>query len=254
MENLQYNNGNIAYDVFGEGEPIVFIHGFGLDSRVWKPQVQFLSKEYKVITYDLRGFGNSSIPDNKYSHVDDLKKLLDHLNVESANLVGHSFGSAISIDFALKYPKLVEKLILIAPSISGYNKENKLWKELSELGRKEDIVGIKEKILSHNMFEGFKKGSEELELIERIIKDYKGWHFLRNDPREEMNSIERLEELNLPIKIIIGNKDSDIQMEVVEKLRKEVNAKIEVIENSGHMVNLEKPDIVNDLISSFTVL
>jgi pimeloyl-ACP methyl ester carboxylesterase len=69
-----------------------------------------------------------------------------------------------------------------------------------------------------------------------------------------MNSIERLEELNLPIKIIIGNKDSDIQMEVVEKLRKEVNAKIEVIENSGHMVNLEKPDIVNDLISSFTVL
>jgi pimeloyl-ACP methyl ester carboxylesterase len=220
---------------------------------MWKPQVEFLSKGFKVITYDLRGFGNSSIPNNsKYSHVDDLKELLKHLGVDRVSIIGHSFGSAIAVDFTLKYPKMVDKIVLIAPSLSGYYSENKLWEELREFGKKGDTESIREEILSHKMFKNLR--NENKELIQRIIRDYKAWHFLHRDPREDRDAMNRLRELNLPVKIIMGSEDSDIQKEVIEKLRKDANAKIEIIEDSGHMVNLEKPHIVNNLISSFTVL
>lgn len=68
MSKFHYNGGEIDYSVKGEGDPIVLIHGFGLDGRIWNKQVEELSKTNKVITYDLRGFGKSSLPSAKYDH------------------------------------------------------------------------------------------------------------------------------------------------------------------------------------------
>ena len=87
MPILNHNNGSINYGVKGEGDTIVLIHGFGLDSRIWEKQVEELSKTNKVITYDMRGFGKSSLPNGRYSHTEDLNQLLKELNIHKAKIL-----------------------------------------------------------------------------------------------------------------------------------------------------------------------
>lgn len=70
---LTYNDGQIYYEVIGSGDPIIFLHGFTLDHTTWKPQVEYFSKNYQVITYDARGFGKSSLPKSSYDHAADLQ-------------------------------------------------------------------------------------------------------------------------------------------------------------------------------------
>lgn len=128
MPILNHNNGNINYEVRGEGDPIVLIHGFALDSRIWEKQVEELSKTNKVITYDLRGFGKSSLPNGKYSHTEDLHELLKELNIQDPKIVGHSFGGEIAVEYALNYPNEVNNLVLISPSLRGV-KVNSEWED-----------------------------------------------------------------------------------------------------------------------------
>ena len=68
-------------------------------------KVEELSKTNKVITYDLRGFGKSSLPNGKYSHIEDLHELLKELNIQNTKIVGHSFGGEVAVEYALKYPQ-----------------------------------------------------------------------------------------------------------------------------------------------------
>jgi len=86
----------IYYESIGDGDPMVFIHADGLDSRMWEQQVAHFSKNYRVIVYDIRGFGKSDIPsDQTYSFVEDLSLLLSHLNISKAHLVGLSQSSGL---------------------------------------------------------------------------------------------------------------------------------------------------------------
>lgn len=142
MPILNHNNGDINYEVNGEGDPIVLIHGFGLDSRIWGKHVEELSKSNKVITYDLRGFGKSSLPSGTYSHSEDLHELLKELNIQNPKIVGHSFGGEIAVEYALRYPNEVNNLVLISPS----RRDVKLipeWEIYKELGKAGDIEGLR---------------------------------------------------------------------------------------------------------------
>ncbi|MBU0976511.1 alpha/beta hydrolase, partial [Patescibacteria group bacterium] len=82
---FDHNNGKIWYQTAGTGKPIVFIHGFTLDHRMWDTQVASLRGKHKIVTYDMRGFGKSSIPSSSYSHQDDLQSLLGHLSIKKAH-------------------------------------------------------------------------------------------------------------------------------------------------------------------------
>jgi pimeloyl-ACP methyl ester carboxylesterase len=183
MPKLKVDNGEISYSVYGEDNTntIVLIHGFALDSRIWKPQVEELSKKFKVVTYDLQGFGKSSIPKGEYDHVKDLHSLLTHLKVEKARIVGHSHGGSVATHYALEHKDMVKNLILLSPSLHGYHVHNPLGKELQDLGKKGDREGIKKKMLEHDMLKRFSKESEEYKLLTTFISDYSCWHFLNKD-------------------------------------------------------------------------
>ncbi len=244
MSFFKYNGGDIYYSVVGEGEPIVFIHGFGLDSRMWKPQVQELSTNYRVITYDLRGFGKSSVPVDKYSHVGDLHTLLQHLGINTSSLVGHSFGGEIAIQFTLEYPDIVNRLVLISSSLSGYSFENSSWNVLKELGRKGKLSEIRNQMLNHKMVKELEDNTEAKELVTTMLKEYSCWHFLNKDPREDDDSMsmDRLGEIEIPVNIIVGGDDSKAQKEIAQILDSRIpKSTLTVIENAGHMVNLENP-------------
>lgn len=115
------------YEEQGSGEPLVLIRGLGSDLQAWAPQVEGLSKHFRVITYDNRGAGRSGAPDRPYSiagMADDLAALLDALGIDSASVLGFSMGGMVAQEFALKHPTRLNKLILLATSagLDGYSR------------------------------------------------------------------------------------------------------------------------------------
>ncbi len=112
---------DLYYQINGEGHPIVLLHSGGTDLRDWTYLTPLLTKDYKVVTFDVRGIGKSPSPNEKANYFEDLLLLIDHLELEKATLVGHSIGGQIATEFALHYPEKVKDLILIAPSLSGFN-------------------------------------------------------------------------------------------------------------------------------------
>jgi len=110
------NDINLCYEMRGNGEPLFLIHGFGSKKEVFIGQFQVLAKKYKVIRFDNRGSGKSDRPDMPYSmemFVEDIKALMDYLNIKKAHFLGYSLGGMIVQNFILKYPERVNKLILI---------------------------------------------------------------------------------------------------------------------------------------------
>ena len=108
----------LCYKLRGEGYPVFFIHGFA-KKEFWIGQVSALSNQFKVIWFDNRGVGASDRPNIPYTMemlVEDLKGLMDHLNIQTAHLIGHSLGSFIAQNFVLKYPERVKRLILLSTS------------------------------------------------------------------------------------------------------------------------------------------
>ena len=119
---LDVPGGSIVYDdTGGSAPPIVFLHGAFMDRRTWDRQVEFFAERYRVIRYDLRPFGESTRPDQAYVVPDDLLRLLDHLKIDRATLIGHSFGGAAALDFTLLYPGRVENLVLVSAPPNGLN-------------------------------------------------------------------------------------------------------------------------------------
>jgi len=252
MAILKHNNGEIYYSVVGRGESIIFIHGFGLDSRMWRPQVEELSKTHQVIAYDLRGFGRSSLPIAVYSHVDDLNALIGHLGVSVVALVGHSFGGEIALNYTIKYPEKIKNLFLIASSLSGYPFENILWEKLMELGKDSNIHEIKKRLLNHEIFDSLEDKAEVTNRVKRILKDYSCWHFLNKDLKkvEESDSMSQLEQIDIPVSIIIGEEDVKAQKEIAKILDKNLSkSTLNSIKDAGHMVNLEEPEKVSNIIN-----
>ncbi len=106
--------GGTAYVDCGDGEPLVLIHGVGLNRHVWQPQLEAFCNDYRVITFDTLGHGNSRIPTADVAlddYLEQLAELLDRLELDSVNLCGHSMGALITLGFSLKYPHRARRII-----------------------------------------------------------------------------------------------------------------------------------------------
>jgi 3-oxoadipate enol-lactonase len=109
-----------AEDTGGDGTPLVLVHADWTDSGIWDRLVPLLRERYRVIRYDLRGFGRSSRPTQPFTRLGDLEALLGHLGIEQAVTVGHSGGGGTVLGLALHRPRRVSGLVLIAPGIHDY--------------------------------------------------------------------------------------------------------------------------------------
>ena len=122
MAFLNINGININYEIKGEGESLIFIHGLGSSGRDWEYQVNDFATKYKVITFDLRGHGQSDKPNEPYTismFANDSAKLIEQLSSEPVHMVGHSLGGMVAFQLVVDYPKLVKSLTIVnsAPAV-----------------------------------------------------------------------------------------------------------------------------------------
>jgi pimeloyl-ACP methyl ester carboxylesterase len=259
------NGTSLYYEITGKGTPIVFLHGFTCDHRNWDSQVKYFSKKYKVITYDARGHGQSSMPDTvPYSYTDDLAALMDYLKIEKAVVVGHSMGGAPAFFYAFDHPERVLALVLAEGGpyisdtslISPKNRHDFFsgFSYVYNVFQKEGIEKARAAWLTINPIKTAAENPLSSELIKAMINDYSGWHWQNRD-RQKSNpdgTPELLGKLKTPTLIITG----DLSHEAIKQLASAQdtyipNSKKVVLSNSNHMLNLENPDQFNQELMNF---
>jgi 3-oxoadipate enol-lactonase len=256
----EVNGAQLYYDIRGEGEPIILIPGFTLDTRMWEPQMKALSPNYQVVRYDLRGSGKSAPPTTApYARYDDLKALMDYLQFEQAHILGLSVGGAIAVDFVLAYPERALSLIPVDVSaLGGYEWPDQLsswFAPVYKAGEQGDVKAAKKLWLSMGWFDEARKRPAVLAQLEAMMYDYTGWHFQHKDPATTLDplALGRLGEIQVPTLVIVGEFDLPFyNIPIADVLVRQIpNAQLMVIQGAGHMSNMEGAEQFNEAVLTF---
>jgi pimeloyl-ACP methyl ester carboxylesterase len=252
----EVNGTRLYYERGGQGPAVILLHGGNLDARMWDDQMPALVKSFTVIRYDIRPYGRSAETEKGFSSVEDLRALMDYLNVKTASLVGLSLGGRIAIDFALTYPDRVGKLVLMGPGLTGYafNPNDETMKPILAKARDGDAAGAMDLWLQHPMMAPAMARPKVAARIREIARDnLQVWQRLPVGERVPTPpASKRLDQIRVPTLLIVGERDvADIQA-IVKLLAEEVKgARTEVIPGAAHMPNMEDPQRVNRLLVEF---
>jgi len=246
------------YEVAGDGPAVVLIHGFGLDMRMWDPQVGPLADRFRVVRYDCRGFGASGPfdPAVPYTHAGDLVALLDHLDIGEAVLAGLSFGGRVALQAALADPARVRGLALLDAVLDGVPWDPESARALDEVARRVQESGVlagREAWLAHPLFAAARERPDLAAALAAMVAGYPGQHWLGQDPhRETRPPIDVLEGICVPALVAVGERDVPGFREMSAVLARRIpGAAYRVVAGAGHMVNMEQPATINDLLISF---
>ena len=235
----------INYMYFGQGdETIVFIHGLSDDINYWSGLSEHLKNRYKILLYDIRGHGKSEFEEfNIEVLVEDLYGLLLKENIEKASLVGFSLGGNIALDFTIRYPEIVEKLVLMA-SFSEFDEQleskfiefrnalNVSFEEFYDVIIKyvlpEDIIDMHCKELE--LIKHEKAKTANIEAILCGVED--GFNF---------NCTSHLQSIDVPTLILVGRDDEIISMNLSQILNNNIkNSRMVVFDNTKHNLLIGK--------------
>ncbi|KYG32989.1 alpha/beta fold hydrolase [Priestia endophytica] len=250
MPKVKINNVELYYEVKGSGNAIVFTHGASWNHRQWKPQIDELAKQYKTITWDVRGHGQSSLPKGKVDSEDfskDLIGLLAHLNVKQVHLCGLSMGGHISLQTAIRHPEFVKSLILIGtPFTNTYNWFEKLFVPINRWSSIFIPMRVMA-IIQARMLSKFNSNNKQYikESVTSIPLNHwiRIWHAVST-----MESGDDLHKINCPTLILQGDHDTMTERQQREMAKRIPLSKLVYIKNAHHATNLDNPTQVNNEI------
>jgi 3-oxoadipate enol-lactonase len=258
MSTILVNNINLYYEVNGTGQPLLFIHGLGSSTRDWELQVQEFSRSYQVITFDLRGHGQSDKPAGPYSmsmFASDTAGLLKTLGIESANVVGLSLGGGIAFQLTADSPALLKTMVIVnsAPEMVVRTFKDKLgvWQRFAIVR----LLGMRRmgEVLSKRLFPKAEHASLQATFVER---------WAENDSRAYQNAMRamigwsvtnRLGLITCPTLVISADQDYT-PVALKEKYTKLIpDAQLVVISDSHHATPVEQPEKFNAALMDFLV-
>jgi pimeloyl-ACP methyl ester carboxylesterase len=249
----------LFYEVKGTGAAVVLIHGGQLDCRMWDDQFTAFSQNFRVIRYDVRGYGGSFQTEMLYSDADDLVGLLDYLKVPKAHVVGLSLGGRIAVDLAVAHPGRVGSLVLAGAGLSGYEPPDgnetdlRMW-NIIKAARDDGPDAATELWLKDPFMAPAMEQPRLAPRLRRVSRENAHcWldnPILQRSPRPP--AATRLEEIKVPTLLVIGDRDVPQIKATGETLQKGIRgSKKVVIEGAGHMVNMEKHEKFNEVVLSF---
>jgi pimeloyl-ACP methyl ester carboxylesterase len=246
------------YEAMGSGEPVVFLHSFTLDARMWDAQFEALARTHRVIRYDARGFGRSEVPraGQAYAHHDDLAALLDRLGAPRAYLVGHGMGGRFALDFAASHPGRARGLILADPVVAGWPWSRAFLEGYAPVvaaGRRGDVAAAKRAWLAHPVFAPAREQPAAMARIERMVADYSGWHFVNEDPARAVSppTLGQLARLDVPALVLVGERDLPDFRQMSDRAARDLRARHVVVRKAGHHTPLEAAGEVTAAITGF---
>jgi 3-oxoadipate enol-lactonase len=247
---------DLFYETEGSGTPVVLIHGFSLDTRMWDPQMPALRDIATLIRVDLRGFGRSTMPAPgiAYSHGGDVLRLLDHLSIASAVVVGLSMGGLVALHLALIAPERVRALVLLDSVLDAVP-----WDPVSErammapehIAATEGVDAAKRLWLEHPFFTPARRDPQLAARLTELVEPYSCFHWTHKDPREPLRPSPhaQLEHIAVPATVVIGALDVPCFHAMAEQLSRRIpGARLITVPDAGHMVNLEAVDAVNTIL------
>jgi pimeloyl-ACP methyl ester carboxylesterase len=257
----------LYYEETGTGTPLVFVHEFAGDSRSWHLQVRFLSRRYRCITFNARGYPPSDVPGDAdaYSQqhaVEDIKAVLDHLGIAKAHICGLSMGGYAVLIFGTTYPDRALSLTVagcgygsVGADRAGFHKDAEL------VARRFEQDGMAK------VAEFYSRGPTRVQFID---KDPRGWQEFHEQfaagsaaghartlrgvqmSRPSVFDLDKpLARLEVPTLIVTGDEDEPCLEPALFMKRKIPAAGLVVIPKSGHTINLEEPEAFNRALLDF---
>jgi 3-oxoadipate enol-lactonase len=255
----EVNGTRLYYEDAGSGEPVVLVHAFTLDTRMWDDQFEVLARGFRVIRYDARGFGKSAAPNpgEAYSNADDLAALLDRLDARRAHVVGLSMGGRFALDYAVTYPDGLRSLVVIDGVIGGWQWSREWiagYAPIVEAARRRDVAQAKSLWLGHPLFAPAREQPQVGARLKQMVDNYSGWHFVNQNPERAVSppALARLAGIRAPALVLVGERDLPDFHRMSERLEREIpGARRSTIAGAGHMANMEAPQAVNKALAGF---
>jgi pimeloyl-ACP methyl ester carboxylesterase len=263
-EYLNLEDGQLYYEVTGNGFPLVLSHAAFLDSRmfdaVWEP----LARHFRVIRYDMRGYGRSSPVTGPLCRRPDVTRLLAHLGIERAHLVGCSNGGEVSLDVALEHPGLVASLTLVDSTPSGFELQGappRYLFEMMDAVQRGDIGNASELQIRiwldgeqrepEQVNPGLRKKALEMNNIPIRQNTFMIADTQPVDPLAPP-AVTRLEQVGCPTLIVVGALDHPEVLRAADEMAARIpNARKVAIKETGHVPSYEQPELFTRYLLEF---
>jgi len=260
------NGARLYCEVEGQGHPIVFSHAGIADHRMWNDQFDAFAARYRVIRYDHRGMGQSSLPAVPYSLAEDIYGLARALGADKAYVIGCSMGGAAALDCALAHPDFVDGLVLVDAGMSGqqYSEEEEaeakaIFGPIEEATERGDFDAANELELKVWVDGPRRRPDQVRPGVRELVREMNLPGFKRAEEFKQAQSqpleppaAGRLGEVRCPTLVIVGDEDlpevfttADLMMAGIPAARKAV------IHDAAHLPSMEKPDEFNRLVLDF---
>lgn len=247
-------------EIVGQGTPLLLIHGWPLDRRIFAPQIATLRRYFSVISYDRRGFGESSGEPDLRRELDDINRLLNSCTDQTVHLLGMSQGARIALRYAVTHPDRLRSLILQGVVIDGVSIAEPVneripttdYAELIQQGRMEKFQNLWQQ---HPMMRVDKENKVAINLLNKILGDYRGADLLNYSEDKYSFSVDimtALKQFKLPALLLTGARETMARKEYASRLLEVLPDVREVIlANSGHLSNLTETEKYNQTIIDF---
>ena len=273
MPSIRTDDGvNLYYEEAGTGTPMVFVHEFAGDYRSWEPQMRHFSRRYRCITYSARGYLPSDVPDNpdRYSQDrvrDDILATLDGLGIDRAHIVGCSMGAFATLHFGMQYCTSAAQaralsLTLVGCGSGAHPAVHRQFKEES--------VQRARAIRHHGMAELAATYGHGPARIQFLAKDPRGFaeyaaQLAEHSAAGSANTMEgyqgrrpclydltdRMAAIDVPM-LVIGGDEDELCLEPSLLIKRVVSkAGLSILPKTGHVVNLEEPQVFNQILDDF---
>ncbi|WP_375203336.1 alpha/beta fold hydrolase [Hyphococcus sp.] len=235
--------------------PILFLHGWTLDRRMWAPQLDALSSRQPVIAIDRRGFGQSTAPAGLHLEPDDIIAIQDALSFRSSVIVGMSQAGRIALEFAVRHPERTAALVLEGAGLAGFmpppKKEEQiplaLYRSLVEAG---DIEKMRKKWREHPLMQS--PNAEAVRYMGGILQSYDGRDLLSPPPQPFGVGPEALDQVKPPVLAVTGDQETPWRQLVADAIAYGVpKGRRAVVEKAGHVCNLCNAEGYNAVFNAF---
>ncbi len=251
---------SLAYDHAGSGQTVVMLHGIGGNRRNWHGQLEVLAAGHHAIACDARGYGGSDDYDGALDFADfshDLRRLLDHVGAATAHLCGLSMGGRVVLDFYERYPERVRSLILV-DTFPGFDVSfTQAGRERFVRDRRQPLLegktlGDIAPALARSLVSPTAGPAVIQELIDSMCMLHVESYLKTIEAMTMYTPVTDVSKIQVPVQIIVGADDKLTPPSVSRKMAEAIpKARLLVLEDCGHLSNLEQPQAFNDCVLSF---